>query len=918
MDIQSTSDLRNVQTAAQRVEACEHLTGPEKASLTEAVNELQAKLTEKETQVHLLQKEGETTVDIIDKLIAELEEKKKLIASQNEERQIEAALEAVRSRSLAMTQPDELYEVVTVVLEKLQELGITMQARSAFIAIFDESKQEMVEWVASPEHAQSLRFTTTRTDHPVSSSIWQAKTSGTDFLSRSFTVEEKNSYFDYYFHHVCCTSQLDHVKKMVFESNYYSYFIAFEKNSAIGISSFANDTLSERETEILKRFARVFEQAYIRFLDLQKAEAQAKEARTEAALERIRSRTMAMQNSRDVSDAIGLLFTELDKLGIVTLRCGILIIEEESYTLQVWSAAFTPEGRVGKAGGRFSFSIHPMLEEAFQCWKQKETLFTYELAGDELVNYLKIIQVSNPQYKLPPQSFPLDRQFACTFFFNEGALFTFTTEPHTQEAISVLKKFAAVFGLTYRRYLDLKTAEEQARQALKQASIDRLRAEIASMRSTEDLRRVTPLLWQELHALQVSFVRCGVFIVNEAAGVIQAYLSTPEGKSRGMLKMGINENEHTRLLFQHWKQQTVYTDQWTRKQLVSWLAHLSKANLERVSETPQPESTLPDLLHLHFAPFTQGMLYVGHTTPLTEEELQVVKSLAEAFAIAYARYDDFRQLEEAMSKLETTIRELKTTQRQLIQAEKMASLGELTAGIAHEIQNPLNFITNFSDLNTDLLDELKQELEKGNVGETKSLVQVIKENEEKIKHHGLRADSIVKAMLQHSRKSKGKKEPTDINALTDEYLRLSYHGVRAKVKDFKVNLVTNFDEGLGKIDVSPQDLGRALLNLFNNAFYAVNVKKKMLDGDFAPSVVVCTKRVGSNVQILVRDNGTGIPATILTKIFQPFFTTKPTGEGTGLGLSLSYDIITKGHGGELKVATEEGKYAEFIIELPVS
>ncbi len=274
-------------------------------------------------------------------------------------------------------------------------------------------------------------------------------------------------------------------------------------------------------------------------------------------------------------------------------------------------------------------------------------------------------------------------------------------------------------------------------------------------------------------------------------------------------------------------------------------------------------------------------------------------------------------LERQKQKVETTLSELKSTQAQLIQSEKMASLGELTAGIAHEIQNPLNFVNNFSDLNKELLEELKDEADKGNIDEVKAIASDVIENEEKINHHGKRAGAIVKGMLQHSRANTGKKEPTDINALADEYLRLSYHGLRAKDKNFNADFKTDFDESIGKIHVVPQDVGRVLLNLFNNSFYAVNEKKKLSEISYKPSVSVQTKRLNDKVEIIVSDNGNGIPKHIVDKIFQPFFTTKPTGQGTGLGLSLSYDII-KAHGGELKVETKEGEGAVFIFSLPLN
>jgi two-component system, NtrC family, sensor kinase len=285
--------------------------------------------------------------------------------------------------------------------------------------------------------------------------------------------------------------------------------------------------------------------------------------------------------------------------------------------------------------------------------------------------------------------------------------------------------------------------------------------------------------------------------------------------------------------------------------------------------------------------------------------------------------ETIEELEQKRKAVEVTLAELKATQAQLIQSEKMASLGELTAGIAHEIQNPLNFVNNFSEISNELIEEMDEELAVGNMQLAKEIAGDIKQNLEKINHHGKRAADIVKGMLQHSRTSTGQKEPTDINSLADEYLRLAYHGLRAKDKSFNADFKTDFDENLPKINVIPQDIGRVLLNLINNAFYAVQVETQnsvslqqtpQKQPDYKPTVIVSTKNMGTHVEIRVKDNGPGIPSSIVDKIFQPFFTTKPTGSGTGLGLSLSYDIV-KAHGGDLKVKTIKGEGSEFIISL---
>ena len=317
--------------------------------------------------------------------------------------------------------------------------------------------------------------------------------------------------------------------------------------------------------------------------------------------------------------------------------------------------------------------------------------------------------------------------------------------------------------------------------------------------------------------------------------------------------------------------------------------------------------------------------------------LALLATLGFFLVIAVLLYRNNRQkhkanvvLQEQKDKVESTLSQLKATQAQLIQSEKLASLGELTVGIAHEIQNPLNFVNNFSELSVDLANELKEEIDKIEIPEKDKnyigeILTDLSQNQEKINHHGKRASSIVKGMLEHSRASTGVKELTDINKLADEYLRLSYHGLRAKDKDFNADFTTDFDENLPKIEVIPQDIGRVVMNLINNAFYAVTEKKKAdtdgtsrenREGEYQPTVIVSTQNIDNQILIKVNDNGMGMPESVRAKVFQPFFTTKPTGSGTGLGLSLAYDIVTKGHGGTLEVISTEGVGSAFIITLP--
>jgi len=836
--------------------------------------------------------------------------------AQVREAKIEAALEKVRSRSLAMHHSDELEQVVLTISERLVDLGLSFDG--ALIFTFERTTRNIRLWIATNHLTVkiNLPYDQDIADNPILKDLWNAIEKGEHIFNRSYTGNSKDDYFRYVGrYNASIIPEATKISQLKAKS--WTVSLAAEKNSVLAFDSWSGQITTNEDFQILKRFAKVFEQSYTRFLDLQKAEAQTREAKIEAALEKVRSRTMAMQRSAELAEVATVLFQQVKALGVPQWTCGFSIfeIDDKEFT-------WYPGGPGGEIlpPCKIPLTEHPVFISFNESRKRGDELYIYEKTGEEQADHYRYM-CSLPVIGEYLQS-RLDAGEVIPAFqidhlanFSHGNLI-FITYEHFPEMHDIFKRFAKVFNQTYTRFLDLQKAEAQAREAIKQASVDRIRAEIASMRTTSDLERITPLVWNELKTLGVPFIRCGVFIIDEEQQQVHTFLSTPDGKANASFTSAFSTVSIITEALPYWRRKEMYKTHWDEATFIEQTKHLVEQGAVSSTNAYLTENRPKDL-YLHLLPFLQGILYVGNETPLNDDELQLVQNLADAFAIAYARYEDFSKLELAKEQIENTLFDLKQTQAQLVQSEKMASLGELTAGIAHEIQNPLNFVNNFSEVNKELLAEMNEEIEKGNLEEVKALAKDVSDNEEKINHHGKRADAIVKGMLQHSRSSSGVKEPADINVLADEYLRLAYHGLRAKDKSFNATMKTDYDETIGKINIVPQDVGRSVLNLITNAFYAVTEKKKQNAEGYEPTVTVTTKRINGKVEIRVVDNGNGIPQKVLDKIFQPFFTTKPTGQGTGLGLSLSYDIV-KAHNGELKVETNEGEGSEFIIFLPAN
>ena len=824
--------------------------------------------------------------------------------AQAKEAQIETALEKVRSRTMAMQASDELQEAANLLFLEVQALGIN--AWSAGYNILSEDKTSSICWMSSEGELQDP-FPLYYTEEASFLEMGKFLKSKDDFLVQELEGEAVVQHYDYMrslpelkeiFQHLqdvgltLPTYQINHLCKF---SQGYLLFITYESVPD------AHD--------IFKRFTKVFEQTYTRFLDLQKAENQSKEAQIELALERVRASSMAMHKSEQLAETAEVLFEQFDLLGIIPDRMSIAIFNEKKRIFVMWST--DQNGTFVSHGHDFSIDEPTCMAKNYKAWKEgKETLIV-DLKGKELKDWVRFVK-EDGKMELD-ESKLMGRRVQHSAFFSQGYLILSSHLPLKDEVMALMQRFAKVFQQTYTRFLDLQKAETQAREAIKRTSVDRVRAEIASMRTGTDLSRITPLVWNELTTLDVPFIRCGVFIMDEEQQQVQTHLSTPDGKAIASFKLPFEDTSPLDDLLFYWRKKEMYKDYWDASAFIASMNVLMDRGAISSNESYMTDHQ-PDNLHLHFLPFLQGMLYVGSEVPLSEDELSLAQNLADAFSTAYSRYEDFNKLELANKKIEKTLVDLKQTQTQLVQSEKMASLGELTAGIAHEIQNPLNFVNNFSEVSAELVEEMNEEIEEGNLDFAKEIAVDLKQNLDKINHHGKRAGEIVKGMLQHSRTSSGQKELTNINALADEYLRLAYHGLRAKDKTFNAKMESNFDPDLPELNVIPQDIGRVMLNMITNAFYAVNEKKKEDAEGYEPMVSVSTSKTSAKIEIKVKDNGNGMPEKVKEKIFQPFFTTKPTGQGTGLGLSLSYDIV-KAHGGELKVETEEGEGTTFIIQL---
>ncbi len=844
--------------------------------------------------------------------------------AQTREAQIEVALERVRSKAMAMHKTEDLNDAVAVVFEELDKLDLGVLRVG--ISVLNKDKRCGSVWLTSVDEGKSVQVSGDESFdiHPL--------------LQGSFNAWLRQEDFNYLLEGDDLTAYYKAVKAAKFrlpDSQMLSSGVEFKRQylyvavyNSGGLFAFRETEFPVEAKKVMKRFAAVFDLTYKRFLDLQRAEAQSREAHIQLALERVRARTMAMQKSEELADAAVVLFQQFAALGETPDRISIGIIDEQNGSSDVWATdqAGTQVNIRFKARNDERTTVRQILE----AWKDGKKSTVVDLQGKDLEDWITYLRAELGM-KIDDSYFH-GRRLHQVSFFSQGWLNITTLEPLPAETLQLLDRFAAVFNLTYTRFIDLKKAEAQAREAQIEASLERVRANVIAMNNSNELQQISYVFGDQLRQLKIDWQFSYFWLIEEEKDTNTFWITWPDNTT-SVTAYSLGE-----------------TDAYTRECLVEW-----KAGNKMHSNNIPPEQvdhfldTYRQLVHdagdsanevMQLSNFQEGVFYydammkygsfgVCMNRPATEEENKIQSRFAVEFERAYTRFLDLkqaeflaRQAEKDLEQLkiekkrtEEALSELQVTQKQLIQSEKMASLGELTAGIAHEIQNPLNFVNNFSEVSNELLDEMVEEVKKGNYEEVQALVNDVKQNLEKINHHGKRADGIVKGMLQHSRSGSANKEPTDINKLADEYLRLAYHGLRAKDKSFNATMKTDYDESIGIVSIFPQDIGRVILNLITNAFYVVNEKKKQGIRNYEPTVSVATKKCVDTIEVSVKDNGSGIPAHVLDKIFQPFFTTKPTGQGTGLGLSLSYDIV-KAHGGQLSVRTKEGEGSEFTIQLP--
>lgn len=848
--------------------------------------------------------------------------------AQAREAQIETALERVRSRSMAMQKSDELKEVIQIVYQQFVHLNIHIE-HTGFILDY-KARNDYNSWIAdhlgSPANIAIPYF-----DAVYYNLFNEAKKNGLDFFAVNLSFEEKNTFYRDLFKHL--PGFPEDSKEFILSKPALTISTALLDDVALYIENFTGIPYTDEENVILKRFGKVFQQTYTRFLDLKKAEAQAREAQIELSLEKIRAKVTAMKESSDLLDIV------------VTMRAEFVGLGHEAHYF--WHMRWLPD-KYEKAmtsgdGTRIGMvmtlprHIHGDIKLVADWEKSDEPTVVLAMDVETAVDYVnKMITLGDFQ-QVDPQAPTLDDirhiggltfVMARTTHGEIGYSLPGVVSQPPAEDIATLVRFAGVFDLAYRRFEDLQTSERQNRESQIELALERVRARALAMQDPGELVEVAQVLRKEMGGLGVEELETStIFIHDDGADRAECWFAIKDTKQSEQRLVADHITLDLRAAWVGREMRTFFDSD--RNQISIPMKGTNRREWIEYCYTLSPVldgfygKEIPDRTY-HLFKFSNGAIGAAAPGDISDSSWGLLSRAASVFSLAYSRFKDLSQarldlqrLKEEKKRAEEALTELRATQEQLLQQEKLASLGQLTAGIAHEIKNPLNFVNNFSSVSVELVDEAMVEIKKlsGNGGDAQQLLDDVKKNLNKIIEHGTRADGIVKSMLQHSRGGSGKKEATDLNALVKEYVNLAFHGMRAGKNPINVDIALDFGDSVGKVPVIAEDFSRVIINLCQNAFDAMREKVNTGGNAYLPKLTVRTRREADKVIVEVGDNGPGIRDEIKDKILQPFFTTKKGTQGTGLGLSITHDIV-KAHGGDMRIETNSSGGATFRIAIP--
>ncbi|WP_425636594.1 sensor histidine kinase [Algoriphagus yeomjeoni] len=847
--------------------------------------------------------------------------------AQTREARIEAALEKIRARTMGMQHSDELPEAAHLLFTEVRNLGIP--AWSCGYNVLAEDNKSSTCWMSSENEIQ-VPFTLPLTEHESLLPWYEAVKNGDELFVYDQGGEDLVQHYRY-------MTDLPELKPVFaqFEAAGISlptYQVNHLAKFNQGFLLFITYEKVPEAHEVFKRFAKVFNQTYTRFLDLQKAETQAKEAQIELSLERIRAQVTAMRESEDLLEIVVNMRKEFVNLGHEAHYFWHMRWLPETYDKAMTSGDGTQIGMVMSLPRH----IHGDIPAVAAWEKGNEPTHILAMDVDLAVNYVdKMVKLGDFE-RIDPQAPTLDDirhiggltfVMARTTHGEIGFSLPGKVDHPPKESIDTLTRFAGVFDLAYRRFEDLLTAEKQNRKAKIELALERVRARAMAMQEPEELIQVANVMREEMGNLGVEELETSSIYINDSdTGLAECWysiLDVREGAKKNIadhFSLDYRDTWVGRQMFDFYQGDetniSILMKGEHRKEWINYCARQSP-KLNGYYGIEIPERTY------HLTKFSNGA--IGAATPgeISHESWDLLQRAATVFSLAYSRFkdlsqarEDLKKLKQAKAKAEKALKELKSAQEQLVQQEKLASLGQLTAGIAHEIKNPLNFVNNFSDLSRELIEEVFEELENLEDSSTKAEILAIlgdvKNNLFKVHEHGTRANGIVSSMLQHSRASGNKREPKSFNPLVKEFTNLSFHGMRAAKEPINVDIELKLDPKVGEVSLISEDFSRVILNLCNNAFDAMRDKLKRQNGSqdaeaevYLPKLTVTTALQKDKVILSIADNGLGIPKEIQDKILQPFFTTKKGTEGTGLGLSITNDII-KAHGGQLDIQSQPG------------